>query len=407
MTVQVAISRPGLDGATFAAGQIDAWSVWDRGQRSPGPSADGPVRVASDILKVNACFLSSKGFVGASRDNRAEVLDGLRQAAAGPTPIARVAQALHDVTRGAAFDAATPPPIAPEFGIFEITSDIIAHQRRRPDRFFRRADPQADHRGGCRLAPAAQLRGPPITRRRFDGSRRHCPSLGSPSADPAGQDLASCASAGRRTVFWRWPEPAGAEKRFADRGIGDQLGGIQLGPPLLEARSRRAGFQPIGDGRHRFAQCGGGNLLGVGTYTGSSGGSAIPVHKDARRSRRSLRSKTAFAVQAGLRRAQFRGEGVAAQADARRREGGRPSPPPDALAAFRSGAIDARRSGIRISPWRGRSRDAGPHHRRGDRAVLELFPGERRLHRGQPDLVLDILNEPPPRSARRRRAIST
>lgn len=91
----------------------------------------------SDILKVNTYFLGNKGFVAAHPETVLKVLDGLRQAAAwADAHRPEVAQALHDVT-GVPLDAQQLAADRAEFGIFEITSDIIAHQQETADRFFR------------------------------------------------------------------------------------------------------------------------------------------------------------------------------------------------------------------------------------------------------------------------------
>ena len=71
------------------------------------------------------------------------------------------------------------------------------------------------------------------------------------------------------------------EKRFADRGISVAWSEFTSGPPLLEALGAGAlDFGPTGDVPPLFAQAARGNLLYVGTYRGSSAGSAILVHKD-------------------------------------------------------------------------------------------------------------------------------
>lgn len=132
------------------------------------------------------------------------------------------------------------------------------------------------------------------------------------------------------------------EKRFADQGIEVTWAEFSSGPPLLEALGAGAlDFGPTGDVPPLFAQAARGNLLYVGTYAGSPAGSAILVHKDAPlasiadlkgRSLAFKRGSSAhnFVVKV-LRTAGLTTEDVK-PADLA---------PPDALAAFQSGAIDA------------------------------------------------------------------
>jgi sulfonate transport system substrate-binding protein len=132
------------------------------------------------------------------------------------------------------------------------------------------------------------------------------------------------------------------EKRFADRGISVSWSEFTSGPPLLEALGAGAlDFGPTGDVPPLFAQAARGNLLYVGTYRGSSQGSAILVHKDS-------------AIQKiedlkGKKLAFKRGSSAHNVAVKILRKGGlKPDDvtqldlaPPDAAAAFKNGSIEA------------------------------------------------------------------
>lgn len=132
------------------------------------------------------------------------------------------------------------------------------------------------------------------------------------------------------------------EERFADQGIEISWAEFSSGPPLLEALGAGAlDFGPTGDVPPLFAQAAGGNLLYVGTYAGSPAGSAILVHRDspiqsladlkgAKLAFKRGSSAHNFTVKA-LRKGGLTPDDVEAADLA----------PPDALAAFRSGSIDA------------------------------------------------------------------
>lgn len=132
------------------------------------------------------------------------------------------------------------------------------------------------------------------------------------------------------------------EKRLADQGIEVTWSEFTSGPPLLEALGAGAlDFGPTGDVPPLFAQAAGGNLLYVGTYAGTPAGSAILVHKDGPiRTLEDLKG-TKFAFKRGSSAHNF-------AVKALRKGGLTPADvqasdlaPPDALAAFCSGAIDA------------------------------------------------------------------
>jgi len=132
------------------------------------------------------------------------------------------------------------------------------------------------------------------------------------------------------------------EKRFADRGIKVTWAEFTSGPPLLEALGAGAlDFGPTGDVPPLFAQAARGNLLYVGTYRGSSQGSAILVHKDS--------PIQSIADLTGRKLAFKRGSSAHNVAVKVLRKGGlAPTDvtqldlaPPDAAAAFKNGSIDA------------------------------------------------------------------
>lgn len=132
------------------------------------------------------------------------------------------------------------------------------------------------------------------------------------------------------------------EKLFSDRGIAVEWSEFSSGPPLLEALGAGAlDLGPTGDVPPLFAQAARGNLVYIGTYKGSSAGSAILVHKDS-----PIQTLTDLK---GKKLAFKRGSSahnVAVQA--LRKAGLSLSDvtlvdlsPPDAAAAFKTGSIDA------------------------------------------------------------------
>lgn len=132
------------------------------------------------------------------------------------------------------------------------------------------------------------------------------------------------------------------EKRFAERGITVTWSEFTSGPPLLEALGAGAlDFGPTGDVPPLFAQAARGNLLYVGTYRGSSEGSAILVHKDS--------AIQEIADLKGKKLAFKRGSSAHNVAVKVLRKGGLTPDdvtqvdlaPPDAAAAFKNGSIDA------------------------------------------------------------------
>lgn len=132
------------------------------------------------------------------------------------------------------------------------------------------------------------------------------------------------------------------ERRFAARGIEVSWSEFTSGPPLLEALGAGAlDFGATGDVPPLFAQASGRNLVYVGTYAGSPQGSAILVHKDS-----PIRT---LADLKGRKVAFKRGSSAHNITVKALRKGGLTPDdveasdlsPPDALAAFRAGSIDA------------------------------------------------------------------
>jgi sulfonate transport system substrate-binding protein len=132
------------------------------------------------------------------------------------------------------------------------------------------------------------------------------------------------------------------EKRLGPKGIEITWSEFSSGPPLLEALGADAlDLGPTGDVPPLFAQAAGGNLLYVGAYRGSSAASAILVHKDS--------PILSLADLKGKRVAFKRGSSAHNFTVKALRKGGLAIgdveavdlPPPDAAAAFKTGAIDA------------------------------------------------------------------
>lgn len=132
------------------------------------------------------------------------------------------------------------------------------------------------------------------------------------------------------------------EKLLAGRGISVEWSEFTSGPPLLEALGAGAlDFGATGDVPPLFAQAANGNLLYVGQYSGSPEGSAILVRKDS--------PIQTLADLKGKKLAFKRGSSAHNVAVKALRKGGLTVDdvqaldlaPPDASAAFKTGAIDA------------------------------------------------------------------
>ncbi|AYG59387.1 aliphatic sulfonate ABC transporter substrate-binding protein [Rhizobium jaguaris] len=132
------------------------------------------------------------------------------------------------------------------------------------------------------------------------------------------------------------------EKRLSDRGISVEWSEFTSGPPLLEALGAGAlDFGATGDVPPLFAQAANGNLLYVGQYKGSPEGSAILVRKDS--------PIETLSDLKGKKVAFKRGSSAHNVTVKALRKGGLTVDdiqaldlaPPDASAAFKTGAIDA------------------------------------------------------------------
>ncbi len=185
------------------------------------------------------------------------------------------------------------------------------------------------------------------------------------------------------------------EKRLADRGISVEWSEFTSGPPLLEALGAGAlDFGATGDVPPLFAQAANGNLLYVGQYSGSPDGSAILVRKDSPiQTLADLKGKK-LAFKRGSR-----AHNVAVKA---LRKGGLSVDdvqaldlaPPDASAAFKTGAIDA------WSIWDPylAIAEADPDTRilataRGIVDSYSYFLGNADFTKNNAQVVVDVLNE--------------
>jgi len=185
------------------------------------------------------------------------------------------------------------------------------------------------------------------------------------------------------------------EKRLADRGISVEWSEFTSGPPLLEALGAGAlDFGATGDVPPLFAQAANGNLLYVGQYSGSPDGSAILVRKDS--------PIQTLADLKGKKLAFKRGSSAHNVAVKALRKGGLSVDdvqaldlaPPDASAAFKTGAIDA------WSIWDPylAIAEADPDTRilataRGIVDSYSYFLGNADFTKNNAQVVVDVLNE--------------
>lgn len=185
------------------------------------------------------------------------------------------------------------------------------------------------------------------------------------------------------------------ERRFADRGIEVSWSEFTSGPPLLEALGADAlDFGATGDVPPLFAQASGQKLLYVGTYAGSPQGSAVLVHKDS-----PIRT---LADLKGKKIAFKRGSSAHNVTVKVLRKGGLTPDdiepldlaPPDALAAFRAGSIDA---WTIWDPYLAVA-ESDPDARvlttaEGIVPVWSYFLGNSTFATAHPDVITDLLNE--------------
>lgn len=185
------------------------------------------------------------------------------------------------------------------------------------------------------------------------------------------------------------------EKRLADRGISVEWSEFTSGPPLLEALGAGAlDFGATGDVPPLFAQAANGNLLYVGQYSGSPDGSAILVRRDS--------PIQTLADLKGKKVAFKRGSSAHNVTVKALRKGGltvndvQPLDlaPPDASAAFKTGAIDA------WSIWDPylAIAEADPDTRilttaRGLVDSYSYFLGNADFAKDNPQVILDVIDE--------------
>ncbi|MFT4181833.1 MAG: aliphatic sulfonate ABC transporter substrate-binding protein [Rhizobium sp.] len=185
------------------------------------------------------------------------------------------------------------------------------------------------------------------------------------------------------------------EKRLADRGISVEWSEFTSGPPLLEALGAGAlDFGATGDVPPLFAQAANGNLLYVGQYSGSPDASALLVRKDS--------PIQTLADLKGKKVAFKRGSSAHNVTVKALRKGGltvndvQPLDlaPPDASAAFKTGAIDA------WSIWDPylAIAEADPDTRilataRGLVDSYSYFLGNADFTKNNPQVILDVIDE--------------
>ena len=123
--------------AAFASDAVDAWSIWDpflaiaETQHSPNVLVRAP-----EVISVNTYFLANRDFTTDNEAVIAATVGALKEAAIwADTHRDEVAQALHEVT-GVPLDAQQLAASRAQFGIFDITPEIVAGQQATADRFF-------------------------------------------------------------------------------------------------------------------------------------------------------------------------------------------------------------------------------------------------------------------------------
>ncbi|TKD21705.1 aliphatic sulfonate ABC transporter substrate-binding protein [Rhodobacter capsulatus] len=126
--------------AAFGSGAVDAWSIWDPFLAIAEVTHKPVVLIrAPEVLRVNTWFLANRDFAAEATNTPVieAVLAALKAAASwADSHRAEVAQALHEVT-GVPIAAQTLAADRAQFGIFEITPEILAAQQDTADRFFR------------------------------------------------------------------------------------------------------------------------------------------------------------------------------------------------------------------------------------------------------------------------------
>ncbi|MCC7275385.1 MAG: aliphatic sulfonate ABC transporter substrate-binding protein [Alphaproteobacteria bacterium] len=129
---------PAAARAAFAAGSIDAWTIWDPFLAMAQQRFRPRVLVTSaDILQVNTFFIANRGFAARHPSVLVEVLDALAEAARwAEANHDKVARALAEVT-GIGLAAQTVAAGRAHFAVFPLDDAIVARQQATADRLFR------------------------------------------------------------------------------------------------------------------------------------------------------------------------------------------------------------------------------------------------------------------------------
>ncbi len=138
--IEVVYLSPADAGAAFASDAVDAWAIWDpflaiaEWQHKPNVL----VR-ATDVIKVNTYFLGNRDFAAVAENASVieKTLGALKESAAwADANRDKVAEALHEVT-GVPIEAQKIAADRAEFGIYDLTPEVIAGQQETADRFSR------------------------------------------------------------------------------------------------------------------------------------------------------------------------------------------------------------------------------------------------------------------------------
>lgn len=137
--IEAVYLSPADAGAAFASGAVDAWSIWDPFLAIAEVQHNPTVLVrAPEVITVNTYFLGNADFAAAP-DNAPVIektLGALAESAAWADGNRdKVAETLHEVT-GVPLEAQKLAADRAEFGIFDLTPEIISGQQATADRFF-------------------------------------------------------------------------------------------------------------------------------------------------------------------------------------------------------------------------------------------------------------------------------
>lgn len=126
--------------AAFASDAVDAWSIWDPFLAIAEVAHKPNVLVrAPEVIAVNTYFLANRDFAADAANTPVieKTLGALKEAAAwADANRDKVAEALHEVT-GVPLEAQQLAANRAQFGIFDLSPEIIAGQQATADRFFR------------------------------------------------------------------------------------------------------------------------------------------------------------------------------------------------------------------------------------------------------------------------------